>query len=504
MINGIVNRCILLLFCFAMSNQALAQRTDLDTLPPCQPCEAFLNLKFPEVRITKAESLEEPVAHCKVSGVIGKEINFEVVLPDQWNQRFTMSGNGGFAGSIQTSHYRVKQGFANAATDTGHKGKSSEGSWAHNDMERQVNFGHLAVHRTTEVAKAIIEVYYCKPPAYNYFVGCSRGGGQAMMSAQRYPEDFDGIVAGAPAFDWTALAAEFVQNCQVAFPDPDNLDIHTFSPALLELLEEAVLSQCDGLDGVEDEIMTDPRDCNFDYTQLPVCEQGEAGQSTCFTQQQIEAIKTIYSATSVNGKEVYPGFPFGGEGRRKGWPSWITGFDTPGSTSSQFKFGTQVFRYFVYNDPEWDYSTYTFDDYFERRELTSSFLDATSTDYGAFTEREGKMIMYHGWSDPALSALSTIKHYETARSQNASIKDHIRLFLLPGVLHCGGGPGPSRTNWLQLVQEWVENGQAPNEVIVKKGGKNGNRMERPVYPYPSKAVYDGKGDPNQASSFSKD
>ena len=160
-------------------------------------------------------------SHCKVTGVIGKEINFELLLPLNWNGIYVMGGGGGFVGSVQNmAAGKVKEGYATSGTDTGHKTVGlGSASWALNDMERQVNFGHLAVHRTAEVSKAIIGNYYGNWPKYSYFMGCSRGGGQAMMEAQRYPGDFDGIIAGAPAFDWISIAVEAIQNTQAVYPD---------------------------------------------------------------------------------------------------------------------------------------------------------------------------------------------------------------------------------------------------------------------------------------------
>lgn len=497
----------LLTFLAWTANKGYAQTPATEQKVPCKPCAELKDLHLPDVRILTAEVLETPVPYCKISGVIGKEIHFEVALPDAWNARFTMSGNGGFAGAIQTGHGRVREGYANAATDTGHKGAPLDASWAFGHPERQINFGHLAVHRTTVTAKEIIRQYYCEAPAYSYFVGCSRGGGQALMAAQRYPEDFDGIVAGAPAFNWPATAAEIVQNCQVLFPNDDAFEDPVITPDHLRLLQEHVLAQCDALDGIKDNILNDPRDCAFDFSQLPRCPNDQPGED-CFTPPQIEAIKTVYAGVGDGKRSIYPGFPLGGENERGGWQAWITGPDDSdlagGAPSKHFQFGTQIFQQFVFHDTTWDYRTYDFQDFFPTTRFASSFLDATSTDYSEFKQRGGKMLIYHGWNDPALSALATIEHYEAAQKVDPNLDDHVRLFLLPGVLHCGGGPGPGQADWLQYVRDWVERGQAPERIVVAKREGGRVTMTRPVFPYPDRAVYDGVGDSNVETSFGRE
>ncbi len=483
---------------------APAQTAEPSPKTPCLSCEEVRNLHLPDVSISHTEMLQEPAGHCKVSGIIGREIHFELTLPNTWNARFVMGGNGGFAGSIQYDHAQVRDGYATAGTDTGHQGSGITADWAFHHMERQLNFGHLAVHRTAVTSKEIIRQYYCSEPAYSYFIGCSRGGGQAMMEAQRYPEDFDGIVAGAPAFNWPAIGAEFIQNCQAVYPNPATLHQPVISLANLKLLQTIVLAQCDTIDGLKDQILNDPRDCDFDFEALPQCPDNTPSED-CFTLQQIEAIKVIYEGVRDEQQEVYPGFPLGGENEPGGWQPWITG-PNEGTMelnfpSLHFAFGTEMFKYLVYQDSLWDYSTYDFTRSSSATRYASSYLDATSTDYIAFKQHGGKMILYHGWNDPALSSLATIDHYEAARKKDATLENYIRLYLLPGVLHCGGGPGPSEVNWLSLVRDWVEKGNAPEKVVLSKTEDGKTTMSRPVFPYPNEAVYDGKGDPNAANSF---
>jgi feruloyl esterase len=502
-----------ILICTLPATSAFTQSDEDIFANTCIPCSEIRDLRLPDVAILEAteinpESSDSKVkgrAHCKVLGRIGQEINFELLLPLEWNGRFAMGGGGGFVGNIQNMvKYSLNLGYATAGTDTGHKGHGLKADWALNNMERQLNFGHAAIHKTAEVSKVIIFNFYCADPEYSYFLGCSRGGGQAMMEAQRYPEDFDGIVSMAPAFDWPAIAAEFIQNTKALYPDPQDLTSPAITKSNQKLLQEAVLEACDAIDGLKDGIITDPRNCDFDPADLPVCPEGDPGED-CFTEEQVRIIKTIYDGVTVEGKVVYPGFPLGGENRAAGWNSWIVGPEPSlkplGFPSLQFGFGTEMFKYLIYNDPEWDYAEYNFENFWEDTEYAASYLNATNPDYSAFKNSGGKILFTHGWEDPALSALATIDHFENILKIHPDADDFTKLYLLPGVLHCGGGPGPSGVDWLSIIRNWVENGEAPDRIVTNKE-KNGEVvLSRPVFPYPRKAIYDGKGDPNMESSF---
>jgi len=471
---------------------------------PCISCKELKNLSLPEVIISETETIKDGEHYCKIRGTIGKEINFELQLPDRWNSRFVMQGNGGFAGSIHVNPDLALKGYATGGTDTGHKGNGLKAGWALNNMEKQLNFGHMAVHRTSVISREIIRLYYGSDTEFSYFIGCSRGGGQAMMEAQRYPEDFDGIVCGAPAFNWPAIGAEFIQNSRACYPDPSKLNKPVITLANLELLHKLVLDQCDAVDGITDRILNDPGDCELNFDLFPQCPDNTEGDD-CFTPAQIEAIKLIYAGVSNQDGQIYPGFPLGGENETGGWFHWIVGPDPAtmelNFPSAQFGFGTEMFKYLIYNDPDWNYVEYDFSSFFEDTRFASSFLDATSTDYSALNALGGKMIIFHGWNDPALSAFSTIEHYEAAKQEDGNLEECVRLFLLPGVLHCGGGPGPQQVDWLELIRDWVEKGKAPERVILSKKVDGKVVMTRPVLPYPRKTIYDGSGDPMLESSF---
>ena len=439
------------------------------------------------------------VPFCKVSGRISKEIDFELLLPQSWNGRFLMSGGGGFVGAIQNDLIDyVNNGYVTVGTNTGHVGNPSTAEWALDNMERQINFGRLAIHRTAVVSKSIINAFYCVDAKYSYFLGCSNGGRQAMVEAQFYPEDFNGIVAGAPAFNWLAIGAKFIQGCQLNYPDPKNLTKPIITNDNLKLLQEHVLRQCDNIDGLSDKIINDPRDCKFDFSKLPVCPNDQAAPN-CLTRQQLAAIKAIYSPVMVGSQIVYPSFPYGLEAEKGSWDDWIAG--SKQSPSLHYIAGTNTFKFLVYNNPSWDYSKYDFKNFFEETRYASSYLDATKTDYSDFKKHNGKMIIYHGWNDPALSAYATIQHYEEAMKKDKDLQSYIRLFLLPGVLHCGGGTGPDNVDFLNLIQDWAENNRAPERVVLSKMANGKSVMTRPVYPYPKVTIYNGKGESTDEKSF---
>ena len=461
-------------------------------------CSQLVMLRLPDVRIS--EAIAVPVAttgavraaHCRVDGVIGTEIRFSLLLPDAWNKKFFMGGGGGFVGSIQNSALTtVNQGFATVGTDTGHQGGGTDASWALNNLERRLNFGYLAVHRTAEVAKAIIRIYYGNESARSYFTGCSRGGGQALMEAQRYPGDFDGIVAGAPAYDWTALAAQSVRNAQAAYPDPQALT-PIFTPEELKAVESKILEACDALDGVKDGVMEDPRRCSFNVDSLSLSAKKR------------EVLTALYAPTTNRDGEIYPGQPFGGEGQTAGWPAWITGSTAPGGAlapSLRFAFGTGIYKYFIANDPTWDYSRYDLDNWKKDSALPATFLNATNPDLDAFKSKGGKLILWHGWADPALTALGSVRYFDQVKARDAGAGDYFRMFLMPGVLHCGGGSGPDTADWNTAIVNWVEQGSAPERIVARKSDSNATPRTRPLCAYPKRAEYKGSGSIDDEANF---
>ena len=468
-------------------------------------CEELLDLRLPDVRIDSAVTVREEQSSgsksfCSVWGVIGAEIRFELLLPAKWNKRFVMGGGGGFVGYMMNrARNSVYDGYATVGTDTGHEG--TDAKWALNNVERQLNFGHLAVHRTAETAKAIIYYFYGGDPEYSYFIGLSRGGAQAMMEAQRYPADFDGIVAGAPAFNWVGQAAEFIQNARAVYPAPGNDTLPVITRDNLRMLHNKILEHCDMNDGVRDSILNDPRECDFDLNNLPRCHNDVPGPG-CFTEAQVNAFKTVYEGVTIGGKQMHPGFPYGGENEKTGWFPSIVGPNKGASPyfSWQAFYGLETFRYMIFNDPDWHYSRYDLARIYDDTRFASGYLDALQADYSAFKKEGGKMIIYQGWADPLISALDIIAHYEQAKNVDPAIDDHVRLFMLPGVTHTGGN-GPGKADWFRLICDWVEKDVSPDRVVVSRYDGSRVVMTRPVFPYPRKARYDGKGNPDKERSF---
>ena len=440
----------------------------------------------------------QPAGHLEVKGVIGEHIRFELLLPDEWNGRFVMGGGGGFVGSIQNAaRGSVNKGYATVGTDTGHQDERGHmAGWALDNLEAKVNFGYLAVHRTAEVAKALVRSYYGTKAAYSYFVGCSRGGGQAMMEAQRYPGDFDGIVAGAPAFDWTGLSATMITIARALYPNPVNLDTNVLGKEVLQKLQAAILAQCDEQDGLKDGIIQDPPAARFDLSKVPE-----------LTDEQRKAIEAIFKGAYNEKGAIYPGFAPVAECIPDQWIAWITG-PAPQLLLSKdhvpdltFAFGTQIFKYLIFNQAEWDYSTYDFSNFERDTRLAASYLNATNPNLDALKARNGKLIIWHGWADTALPAQGTVNYYRQVQAHDAHAADYCRLFMVPGCLHCGGGPGAADVDWLAVIVDWVEGRKAPDRIVASKRENGKVAMTRPLYPYPEHAAFKGSGDPNSAESF---
>ena len=478
-------------------------------------CAALAALRFPDVAIASAEARPASdkgrvnVPHCKVAGVIGTEIRFEVLLPDTWNRRFAMGGAGGFAGTVENQVAEVvNRGYATAGTDTGHRADGIRADWALDHLERQVNYGYLGVHRTAEVAKAIVRAYYGSDSAYAYFLGCSNGGRQGFMEAQRFPADFDGIVSGAPAYDFTRIAASFVTHAKATFPDPAALKTSTVSPTDLALVAAAVLDSCDMADGVKDATVDQPSSCRFSLDRIKAC-PNEIAAPDCLTSTSRAALARIYAPVVGPSGEIYPGQPVGGEADPRGWQAWITGVDsrllagTGGSVPSlRHGFGTEFFKYFVYGDPAWDYTRFDIATWATDTKVAATVLNADSVDLSAFKNRKGKLLLWHGWADAALNAHSTINYYERLKTADPQAPDYARLFMMPGVQHCAGGSGPDSVEWIEAISAWTEKGTAPDRVIATKRGTDGTAIRtRPLCPHPQRAVYSGAGSTDDAANF---
>lgn len=446
------------------------------------------------------------------------DIKIEVWMPlQEWNGRLQGVGNGGFAGQID--HFElgaaIAKGYAAAATDTGHTGSSVDAEWALRHPEKVVDFGHRGIHEMTRVAKAVVAGFYASGPKHSYFASCSDGGREALMEAQRYPEDYDGILAGAPANNWTGLLS-------MAAADTDALVGAAPSfipPSKIPTIAQAVNAACDEIDGVRDGILNDPRQCRFDPASIQ-CKSGE-DTDACLTAPQVTALKFLYAGVhDVHGRVLHPGYLPGAEEGPGGWGVWITGPAPEKSLMSAFAHG--YFSDMVFENPDWDVKSFNVDrDVPVARRKTAAALDSVNPNLKAFQAHGGKLILYHGWNDPAIPAVNTVNYYSSVQGQlgPSQTDSFVRLYMMPGVQHCSGGPGadmigqsgtwpsdPAR-NARTALENWVEKGTAPGMIVATKtaehvpGAQGETVMTRPLCPYPQTAKYKGSGDPNQAESF---
>ncbi len=442
------------------------------------------------------------------------DIKMEIWLPvSGWNSKLEGLGNGGFAGLIDDMQIAmaVKHGYAATATDAGHTG--GDAGWALGHPEKVIDFGHRGIHEMTRVAKAVVQAYYGKAAQRSYFAGCSDGGREALMEAQRYPEDYDGILAGAPANYWTRLVSLAAYDTQQMTSDAASFIPQDKIPAIAD----AVNAACDDKDGVKDGILNDPRECKFDPSTTQ-CKAGEESEK-CLTPPQVAALKTIYDGLrNSKGDLLFPGYLPGAETGPGGWGMWITG-RTPGRSLMAF-FSTGYFSDFVYEKPDWNLKGFAVDAALKMaEEKTGDALNAINPDLSAFQKRGGKLILYHGWDDPAIPALNTVNYYESVLTKMGAknADSFVRLYMVPGMQHCAGGPGatsfggvgylifddPSHSVDASLEQ-WVEKGTAPGTIIASKhepGNWQHTVMTRPLCVYPQEAKYKGSGDTNDAGSF---
>jgi feruloyl esterase len=478
----------------------------------------------------RADAAPQPrmPAYCDVRGVIrptsDSEIKFAIWMPvTTWNGKYRQEGNGGWAGNIplQAMIDPLRRGYVTAGTDDGHEGGGAD--WAVGHPEKLVDFGHRAVHEVAVHARQIIRALYGREPERSYFMGCSDGGREGLMEAQRYPADFDGMVLGAPANRWSGLFTAFVWNELAQLKTPASV----IPQAKLPVIQNAVLAACDRKDGVVDGLLEDPRTCRFDPAVL-TCKNADGPQ--CLTAPQVEALKKIYDGPKHprTGEQIYPGFLPGTEAAN--WSNWISHAEGPTQTI-QAVLGNPYYGQAVLENPKWDVRTMDFDkDYALGEVKTAPILNSSSPDLRSYRARSGKILQYHGWGDSAITALASIDYYETVRKFMASfpdarrqspapIEDFYRLFLVPGMAHCAGGIGPhafgtrgavsdatrndpSRDIFAAL-ERWVEQGVAPEQFVgsgvdTRDASKP---LTRPICLYPKVAQYKGSGDQNDAASF---
>lgn len=499
---------------FADHMNALVDYTRADT-EPVRTCESLNMFKAKEIIQIKAVTIAaaDPMpAFCRVTGLLSPEIAFEVSLPARWNGRFYMFGNGGLAGQALDDPYQVAQrdaalqnGFAAAQTNTGHDAdREPGGTFVLSNPQKGVDYAYRAVHLTAVTAGAITADYYGKPASRAYWNSCSNGGRQGMIEAQRYPDDFDGIVANAPWLDPTGFTIGVLWNQNALSEAP-------VTESQLEIVADKVMAKCDAIDGLKDNLIDDPRRCNFDPKHdVPSCGAENAGRQ-CLTAAQAQAIAKVYSGPVSNGKPIFPGFEPGSEavmglfggGTGSGWMKVIVS-SQPDVKSMDFDLGENIMRYLVNKPPkpDYDYRTFDFDRDIHMLDAWGKVADAKDPDLSALRQRGAKLIMTHGWADAILQPRVSINYYEHAVAENGpDTGNFFRLFMIPGMAHCGGGTGPDQHDPMTAIINWVEKGRAPDAMTASKIVDNKVVRTRPLCPYPRVARYTGQGSIDDAANF---
>ena len=448
-------------------------------------------------------------AYCKVQGYVSPQVGFELRLPlTNWNGKFMEVGCGGFCGDtdfIFLCDSPLRKDYACVVTDMGHKSTKLDAKWAYNNLQAQVDYGFRATHVAALAGKAITEHYYGKAPAKSYYLGCSCGGRQGLVEAQQFPWDFDGIIVGAPAINYSGVFMDLHWKTR-AVADKDGNPL--FSDADIALVHSAAIGKCDKDDGVKDGLIGDPRTCKFDPSDL-VCRAG--AKTGCLSPGQVAAMKKFYSGpVTSTGERIFPG------GGMPGSETSVFGIN--GFQSVFANFSREFFQYLGFvpaPGPSWKSSDFDFDRDYKRLGMLESLFASTNPDLRKFKAAGGKLILWQGWADGAVSPLNTIDYYETVERTMggaAATRDFFRLFMLPGVDHCWGGEGASVVDVLTYMEAWVEKNQAPDMMMsahLKAGTDTLNwpsdpaliGFTRPVYPYPLQAKYKGMGDPNKAENF---
>jgi feruloyl esterase len=486
------------------------------------PCDKLKSLSLPDSSVTAVEYVPEgpyrapspfpgaPAAkgqqpalslpaYCRVALVLtpskDSHVESEVWLPAvDWNGKLLVVGNGGWAGSISFAAMAssLKDGYATASTDTGHQAGDGGGSgmFALGHPEKIIDFGYRALHETTTKAKAIIAVFYDKGPKYSYYNGCSTGGRQGLMEATRYPEDFDGIVAGAPANPHIYLHASGIELNMQLRKNPEL----PLTPGKIAAVQKAIMQTCDKLDGVKDGILNNPEKCKFDPATLQ-CKEGNS--DTCLSAAQVEAVKKVFADVKTSkGEIVWTGFAPGSD--LQSTP--LTAKTDPNAPPSPFLLDS--IRILGYQDPNWDWRTWNLDRDLAIATENAGYIDVHTFDLSAFKARGGKLLLYHGWVDPGITPGNTVNFYKGVLAKMGPNQDNwLRLFMMPGMQHCAGGPGPDQFDKVAVIERWRESGTAPDQIIATRVAGGTVDMTRPLCPYPQVAAYKGSGSTNDAANF---
>ncbi len=499
---------------FANATTSLAGYTVADTAPQ-KACESLATFKgdgLVTIQARVVPAAADMPLHCRVTGIITPEVAFEINLPERWNRRFYMTGNGGLAGDALDGPMNPERtaalthGFVTARTNTGHDARQEpSGTFVLSNPQKAVDYAYRAVHVTAETAKKIATDYYGRPISFSYWNSCSNGGRQGLLEAQRFPDDFDGIVANAPWVDQTGftIGAMWNQKALTDAPVP---------PAKLNLVAEKVMTTCDAVDGLNDGLIDDPRACSFDPARdVPACREGTDAPD-CLTAAQAASVQKIYGGPTSNGKPFFPGFMPGSEAvntapngaRASGWVNTIVPAQ-PDAKPADFNLAEGVMRYLILAPPQpaYDFMTFDYDRDTARVERWSKLADAKDPDLSAFRQRGGRLIMTYGWADTILQPMMGVNYYEAVVARNGTeTADFARLFMMPGVAHCGGGIGPDRIDAVTAVIDWVERNKAPDSLLASKVTNGTVVRTRPLCPYPQVARYSGQGSIDDAANFS--
>lgn len=436
---------------------------------------------------------------CRVQGTIEKEIEFEVWLPMRaaWNGKQLGVGNGGYAGFINFSAlaHGLRRGYAASSTDTGHTGGPMDASWALGHPQRVVDYGHRAHHLTALTTRRLIAAYYETPARHAYFIGCSNGGQQGLMAAQRYPQDYDGIVSGAPGTNFPDMATYVMLNGRRNLADA-NLTQQQMSGVV-----QRMVRACDAKDGVTDGLIEHPPSCDFDFSSL-ACATKEKGD--CLNDAQVALVRDLYSPLrDSKGREIYP-------------PPAVGALLPVTELARRGKLGADIYRYGVFEDPNWDPATFVLERDLPIARERLSALVSEDANLSPFARRGGRLILYHGWDDSGPSPYNTIEyHQRVSETVGARETDaFFRLFMVPGMYHCSGGPGPNsfgnagdppvvdaEHDVLMALERWVEHGIAPDRIIASSVRDARIERTRPLCPYPQRARYTGEGDIDRAENF---
>jgi feruloyl esterase len=471
-------------------------------------CESLMSLSLPDTRITLTQTVTAgaftpPGANaaitnlppfCRVAATLkpssDSDIKMEVWLPTtNWNGKYQAVGNGGLAGSVlyEPLSDAVKRGYAASSTDTGHVGDTAKDFLGH--PEKQIDFAYRAIHEMTLKAKAITGAFYGNDPRLSYFVGCSGGGRQALMEAQRYPNDFHGIVAGAPSLNQKPIVfAARMGISHAALKNPASFVPRTKYP----MIHQAVVNACDAIDGLKDGLIDDPRRCSFDPKVLE-CKAGDS--PSCLTAPQIETARKIWSPVNEprTGREIVPQMEFGAE---LGW----------GTLASQEPLDnlTERLKYIIFKDPNYDWKTFNFPSDLSKLDGVDDPSDASNPNMSAFASQGGKLIVYHGWADQQVLPRNTVYYYDNVLEKMggaATTAEWLRLFMVPGMAHCRGGDGPNTFDALTALEEWVEKGKAPTQIVASHSANGKVDRTRPLCPFPQVAKYKGSGSIDDAANF---